>query len=74
MNINRITVDFHSPPPPLHTTLAFALVLFDHACQIADESLPSIEGCGLDFHCLGSLRSEDAAPVAPPLSKGMWAA
>ena len=42
--------------------------------QVAEEPLPSIEGCGLDFHRLGSLTSEDAAPATPPLSKGMWAA
>jgi len=41
--------------------------------QLADEPLPSIEGCGLDFHQLGFLTSEDTAPAAPPLSKGMWA-
>jgi hypothetical protein len=42
--------------------------------ELADEPLFSIEGCGLDFHRLGSLTSEDEAPAAPPLSKGMWAA
>ena len=38
--------------------------------QLADEPLPSIEGCGLDFHQLDSLTSEDTAQPPLPFPKG----
>jgi hypothetical protein len=78
-DINPITVDICSSSTTTTTTLiltltlAFALDATKLTFQLDDEPLPSIEGCGLRQHRLGSLRSEDVAPSAPPLSKGMWA-
>ena len=63
------------PPPPLHhhscpRSHPRGLQRHPNTCH---EPLPSVEGCGLDFHRHCSLRSEDATPGAPPLYKGMWA-
>jgi len=59
------------PPPPLYHH-PLALDNSSITCQLVDEPLPSVEGCGLNYqrHC--SLTSKDAAAPAPPLSKGMW--
>jgi len=37
--------------------------------KLADEPLPSIEGCGLNSYRLGSLRSDDAAPATLPFPR-----
>ena len=60
------------PPPPLYHH-PLALNNSSVTCQLVNEPLPSVEGCGLNYqrHC--SLTSKDAAAPAPPLSKGMWA-
>jgi hypothetical protein len=55
----------HSPSPPRFAP--------NHTQRPGREPLPSFEGCGLNKQRIGSLRSEDAAARAPPLSKGMWA-
>ena len=59
---------FHGPPP-LPPPFARNLTSLP-----SHEPLPSIEGRGLVQYCPCSLRSEDAAAAAPPLSKGMWVA
>ena len=70
----------HSPPPPLplyhHSCpcpCPWPLQHHPSTClwALAHKPLPSIERCGLDFHCHYSLTSKDAVPAAPPLSKGM---
>ena len=72
-NINCIMVDIAliPPPPPSFSTPPFPPNL---TYPTGSEPLPLVEGCGLLQHHLSSLRSEDAAVPAPPLSKGMWVA
>ena len=55
----------HSPSPPHFAP--------NHTQRPGCEPFSSSEGFGLNKQCIGSLRSEDAAAPAPPLSKGMWA-
>jgi hypothetical protein len=60
------------PPPPLsRSPPQFAL---NHTQPAGNEPLPSLEGCGLNFKPLNSLRNADSGESAPPLSTGMWAA
>jgi hypothetical protein len=57
----------HILSSPLHLAL-------NHAHPPGLEPLLFLERCGFKEQRLCSLRSEDAAAAAPPLSRGMWLA
>ena len=61
------------PPPSLLQHPRSRPLHLKFACRLGHETCPSVEGRGPHPHRFGSLTSEDAIPVAPPLSKGMWA-
>ena len=55
----------HLSTPPL--AVAVALDAFNLAHQPGHEPLPSIEGCGLDLHRLGSPLKQGCSPGPQPL-------
>ena len=70
---SRLDFTLLHPPPSLHHHPRSRPLHLKFACRLGHEILPSVEGRGPHPHRFGSLTSEDAIPVAPPLSKGMWA-
>ena len=68
LNFSHPLSSFHHHPSPSPPPFAP-----NNTKQHGYKPLPASEGCGLNQHRLSSLRSEVAAPAAPPLSKGMWA-
>ena len=69
----RLNSTLVRPPPPLlhpSTTFTRAHTAYNVAWRPRHEPLPSIEGCGLDFHRHCSLTSEDAAHGLASLDGG----